>query len=339
MTTGPQPASHAAWRCLWAMALLMAVILPARAADDTILVVESYNAEMQWDTNYKEALQEALGKKYHLEYFQMDTKRLPREQHAAMADKAWAMYQALHPALVILGDDAALKLLAQRLGTTSTPVVYLGINNNPREYFDAKVIKNITGVLERPILKRNIALVSELVPHVKRALVLFDTDITSQVVRQETFEGKSQQLIGGTLVELKLVGQWEQWQAEVLKAKDHYDVIFLGLYQALHDGTGKSVNTTDQVARWTAAHAPVPIFGFWDWAVGPEKTIGGLVLYGRDQGKAAAEIALKILAGTPPERIYPVTADRGKFLYSRKQLQRFHLTLPDKIAADASFTD
>lgn len=339
MLTGPAPALRAAWRCLWAVLMLMAVALPVRAADDTILVVESYNAEMQWDANYKEALQEALGKKYHLEYFQMDTKRLPREQHAAMADKAWALYLALHPVLVILGDDAALKLLAPRLGTTATPVVYLGINNNPREYFDARVVRNITGVLERPILKRNIALVSELVPHAKRALVLFDMDITSQVVRQETFDGKSRQQIGATLVELKLVNRWEQWQAEVLNAKDNYDVIFVGLYQALHDGGGRSVNKTDQVARWTAAHTPVPIFGFWDWAVGPEKTIGGLVLYGRDQGKAAAEIALRILSGTPPERIYPVTADRGKFLYSRKQLQRFHLTLPENIAAEASYTD
>ncbi len=339
MLTVPAPAWCAACRCLWAALLLITFWLPARAADETILVVESYNAEMQWDANYKEALQEALGKKYRLEYFQMDTKRLPKEQHAAMADKAWAAYLALHPVLVILGDDAALKLLAPRLGATATPVVYLGINNNPREYFDAKVTRNITGVLERPILKRNIALVTELLPKARRALVLFDTDITSQVVRQETFEGKSRQLIGGTTVELKLVGQWEQWQAEVLNAKDNYDVIFVGLYQALHDGAGKSVNTTDQVARWTAAHTPVPIFGFWDWAVGPEKTIGGLVLYGRDQGRAAAEIALKILSGTPPERIYPVTADRGKFLYSKKQLQRYHITLPEKIAAEASYTD
>ena len=91
MIPGPLPALHAACRWLWAALLLMAVMLPARAVNDTILVIESYNAEMQWDANYKEALQESLGKKYHLEYFQMDTKRLPREQHAAMADKAWAL--------------------------------------------------------------------------------------------------------------------------------------------------------------------------------------------------------------------------------------------------------
>lgn len=318
---------------------LLLLGVSAGAAEKTILVVESYNVEMQWDVDYKEALRTALDKHYRLEFFQMDTKRLPKAQHAAMADKAWALYQTLHPALVILGDDAALKFLAPRLGTTTTPVVYLGINNNPREYFDAAVIKNITGVLERPVLKRNIAFVQRILPATRRALVLFDTDVTSQVVLRETFGGKTEQTIGGVQVELKLIEHWEQWQEQVLHAKDHYDVIFLGLYQALRDASGKSANTTDEVARWTSEHTPIPAFGFWDWAVGPEKTVGGLVLYGKDQGKAAGEMALKILGGVSPDKIYPVTADRGNFLYSRTQLRRYGIVLPPDIAAMASYTD
>lgn len=323
----------------WFAGLLFVAGAPVLAAEETIFVVESYHVEYPWDASYKEALQAELGKKYRLEYFQMDTKRLPKEKHAAMADKAWARYLALHPVLVILGDDAALQLLAQRLGATSTPVVYLGINNNPREYFDASVVKNITGVLERPALKRNIVFISEILPKARRALVLFDTDITSQVVLRETFNGKSRQTINGVDVELKLIERWEQWQTEVLNAGKNYDVIFVGLYQALHDASGKSANTADEVVRWTSEHTPVPSFGFWDFAVGPDKTIGGLVLYGKEQGKAAADIALRILAGTAPEDIYPVTADPGSFLFSRKQLLRYHIALPAKIAAEANFTD
>lgn len=311
----------------------------AWAADGTILVIESYNTEMEWDISYKRALAEGLGKKYKLEYFQMDTKRLPKEMHAAMADKAWVRYEALRPVLVILGDDAALKFLAPRLGATTTPVVYLGINNNPREYFDAALIKNITGVLERPVLKRNIAFAHQLLPHAKRALVLFDTDVTSQVVLKETFGGRNQMVIDGVVVQLRLVGEWESWQSAVLGAKGNFDMIFVGLYQALRDRSGKSVNTTDEVARWTSEHTPVPTFGFWDWAVGPDKTIGGLVLYGREQGKAAADIALRILSGTAPNKIYPKTADRGHFLFSKKQLARYGIKLPPSIAAEASFTE
>jgi ABC-type uncharacterized transport system substrate-binding protein len=329
-----------AFRCLVVVcALLAAGAAPRAAAAETILVIESYHAEFPWDAGYKEALQATLGKTYQLEFFQMDTKRLPKAQHAAMADKAWRRFLALRPALVVLGDDAALKFLAQRLGTTSVPVVYLGINNNPRKYFDAAVVKNITGVLERPALKRNIVFVRDILPKAKRALVLFDTDATSQVVLNETFDGKHRQWINGVSVELKLVDRWEQWRTEVLDARKNYDVIFIGLYQALHDANGKSVNTSDEVLRWTSDNAPVPVFCFWDFSVGADKAIGGLVLHGKEQGRAAADMALKILSGTAPETIYPVTADRGRFLFSKKQLRRFHITLPAQIAAEANYTE
>ncbi|HAT29471.1 MAG TPA: sugar ABC transporter [Janthinobacterium sp.] len=336
-------------RALCRRAVLFCLLLcpllpsPSHAAhgklDDVILVVESYNAEMPWDISYKEALQEGLGARYRLEYVQMDTKRLPKAQHAAMADKAWARYLALRPVLVVLGDDAALSLLGPRLGATTTPVVYLGINNNPRAYFDGALVKNITGVLERPVLKRNIALVKKLLPHTRSALVLFDTDITSQVVLRETFGGQRVQIIDGIRVEFRLIDNWEEWQSAVLGARAEHDVLFVGLYQALHDRAGKSVNLSDEVVRWTSEHTPIPPFCFWDWAVGANKAIGGLVLHGKEQGRAATEIALKILSGTSPSTIYPVTADRGRFLYSRKQLQRYHITLPPDLGDAVGLTD
>jgi len=66
-----------------------------KAAGGVILVVESYHAEYDWDESYTQALKEILGKDYKLEFFRMDTKRLPPEKHPAMADAAWEKYQAL----------------------------------------------------------------------------------------------------------------------------------------------------------------------------------------------------------------------------------------------------
>jgi len=188
-------------------------------------------------------------------------------------------------------------------------------------------------------MKRNIALVRRLLPTAKRALVLFDTDVTSQVVRKETFGDLASQDVSGIQVDLKLTASWEEWQHEVSTARDKYDLIFIGLYQALHDKEGRSVNTRDEVARWTSEHSPVPTFGFWDWAVGADKTAGGLVLYGYDQGKTAGDIALRILGGTQPSAIYPVTADRGRFYFSRKQLQRWGLKLPGDLSTGALLTE
>lgn len=45
----------------------------------------------------------------------MDTKRLPLKQQPQRADEAWALYQKLDPALVILGDDAAMNICRRAL--------------------------------------------------------------------------------------------------------------------------------------------------------------------------------------------------------------------------------
>ncbi|WP_426319326.1 hypothetical protein [Pseudoduganella sp. R-43] len=45
--------------------------------------------------------------------------------------------------------------------------------------------------------------------------------------------------MSGIQVDLKLIAGWEDWQHEVLNARD-------------------------EVARWTSEHAPVPTFGFCD---------------------------------------------------------------------------
>ena len=137
--------------------LLLFLLLPLSVfAQKTVFVVESYHAGFAWDASYKKALQETLGTRYKLEFFEMDTKRLPKEQHQRMSDLAWKKYLELKPDLVVLGDDAALITLVKRLAETRTPVVYLGINNNPRDYVPLTA-ENFTGVLERPLLKRSIA--------------------------------------------------------------------------------------------------------------------------------------------------------------------------------------
>ena len=310
--------------------------LNAFAEEQTILLIESYHADFAWDASYKKGIQEVLGSAYRVETFQMDTKRLPSSEHQAKADEAWAAYQRLKPTLVFLGDDAALKFLAARFAETTTPVVYLGINANLRSYLPASA-KNFTGVLERPLYARSILMLKQLLP-VKKILVLFDTDRTSQIIFAEVFEENAEFTTAQVHADIKLVKGWDEWQQEVLNAKGRYDALFVGLYQALVNQEGRHIPDTEVIA-WTSANTPVPLFGFWDFSVGAEKTIGGLVLSGEEHGRIAAEIALKVLAGSSPDQIFPQTTRSGELLFSRKQLEKFHLTLPENLSSKAKFIE
>jgi ABC-type uncharacterized transport system substrate-binding protein len=327
-----------AWRLLAALPLQLTA-LKAAAQSPTILLIESYSADFEWDAGYRAALQAKLEPACQLVSFELDTKRVPTERQAAMADQAWATYLKLKPALVILGDDAALSMLAARLAVTSTPVVYLGINNNPRAYFDPAKVRNITGVLERPLVKRNVALLRKILPAARRVLFLFDTGMTSTVIYHEIFQRTPRQQIEGLEVDVKLVEGWRAWQDEIMAAqRNGYNAIYLGSYQAVRDD-GTAPPSSNNMLRWSSAHAQVPLFSLWDFVVGADKAVGGLVLEGREQGMAAADIALRILGGAAPGSIYPVTAQRGRFVFSRTQLARHHITLPADIAAQSRLLD
>lgn len=315
--------------------LILFVCSPLAAS---VLVIESYHKEYGWDSRYRQAIKETLATHYLVNFFEMDTKRLPPEQHQQRAELAWQTYLSLKPQLVILGDDNALRMLGHRFGKTTTPVVYLGINNNPRDY-NIHRYPNITGVLERPLLKRSILSIKKILPRANSILVMFDSGPTSQASVEGIFSGKRLLHSAGVTTELKLNDTWRQWQESILNAsKQGFDAIAIGLYHTLVDAQGKHIDA-NEVIKWTSAHSTLPLFAFWDFAVGQHKTLGGLVLEGYDQGSQAAQLTLKILQGTPPNQLRPITSNHGRYIYSRSQLNRFDLTLPPDIQQTAILVD
>jgi ABC-type uncharacterized transport system substrate-binding protein len=321
------------------MIVLMLVASPLSAfAQKTIFAVESYHAEYPWDAGYRKALEETLGAKYKLTFFEMDTKRVPADQYQKMSDLAWQKYLALKPDLVVLGDDSALKFLATRFSGTKTPVVYLGINGNPRTYVP-ETAENFTGVLERPLLKRSIAYIQTMIPGTKKIVVLFDASVTAQIVKKESFEDKDSVLINGITVDLKLLGTMKAWQDAIPSLKGKYDACVVGLFQSVVDAEGKAVDGEDLIA-WVSKNSQIPPFAFWDFGVGENRTIGGLVLYGKDMGIMAAGVVKKVLEeGKAPKSLIPIFNDQGLFLFGKAQLAKWRIILPKDILATATLID
>ncbi|PKG37435.1 ABC transporter substrate-binding protein [Psychromonas sp. Urea-02u-13] len=306
-------------------------------AKKKVLVIESYHSEFSWDKSYIEGLKSILGEDYELSYFQMDTKRLAVKEHQQQADAAWLHYQLLQPELVILGDDNALKYLGKRFTSTETPVIYLGINNNPRNY-ELHKSKNITGVLERPLIKRSVSNLSH--GKAKKVLILFDSSHTSQTILEEKFANNKHAIISNIQVDIALINDWSTWQEKVLQsAENQYDILFIGLYHTIKDQDNNHIPAAE-VLDWTIQNTPIPPFAFWDFSIGEDKAIGGLVLSGYEQGKLAAQMAKIILeTSVHPYQLGTQTALKGRYLFSRQQLSRFSITLPEKIKKRATFVD
>jgi len=304
--------------------LLLNSNLSAKKKD--IFVIESYHQDYIWSTNYRNAIKEELGSQYNLTFFYMDTKRLPVSKHQESAQKAWNMYKDLNPELVILGDDNALKYLGPKLSKTKTNVVYLGINNNPRKYFNYIRTKNITGVLERPLLRRSIFYVKELLD-VKKVLLLFDSGISSQVIFTEVFRKKSKLVLRDVEVNVLLVEKFDIWKKAILDAKrNDYDAIVISSYHTIKDKDDKHVRPS-KIWEWTSKNITVPPFAFWNFAVGKNKAIGGYVISGREQGLEASKLVLEILEDENYTIGFPSVVEKGYLLFSETQVKKWGISL------------
>lgn len=308
------------------------LISPAFAAK--ILVIESYHAQYQWDIGYKKAIEDKLANNNQLHYFEMDTKRLPKSQYLHRAKLAWQRYIELKPDVVILADDNALKFVGPMLAKTDTPVVYLGINNNPRNYAISGA-PNITGVLERPLVKRSIMTITDILPETSKLLILFDSSNTAHTSLENVFNNESLTSISHVQVDIQLIEKYELWQQQIMQAQDNqFDAIVIGLFHTLRDSFGEHVDE-ENVLAWSSANSQLPIFALWDFAVGQDKTIGGLVLESYQQGLEASKLVEKILSGTAPQQLFPTTSVPGVYMFSRTQLARFNITLPQQYQTSA----
>ncbi|WP_179958174.1 ABC transporter substrate-binding protein [Chitinimonas arctica] len=314
--------------CLWICAAF-AGELPK------VLVVESYHAAYLWDAGYTGALQHGLAGRAKLSFFEMDTKRLPKESHAAMGDKAWALIQASKPDAVVLGDDAALKFLGPRLAGSRLPVVYLGINGSPTTYLD-KPAPNITGVLERPSIRQTLLLAKQMQPELKRILVLLDTDLTSKQMYDYTFQSRPRQMVAGIDVSVQLVDTLAAWQKAVQSFSGPDHALLMLTYFSLKEG--ERPVSGQEVLEWTTGKAGIPTYCNNDYAIGRGLAMAGYVNAAAEQGAQAVPLILAKLAD-PMRVMPPVTPSTYRLLISRSAIARWGIAVPRELQEKAEWVD
>jgi hypothetical protein len=317
---------------LFAVAVVV-YALPGAAAQRRVLLVQSYDPSLPWTGQCERGIRSALPKSVQLDIFYLDSKRLPPFEYGRKVDEALALFRRTSPDLVMLGDDNALRLLGPAFAATGVPVVYFGINNNPRSYFKT-LPPNVVGIIERIPLFHWIRLLTQIMPNAKNILVLMDDSPTSKGIFDTNFMGRRSVTFDGRTVECELTGSWETWRELVLAGGR--DFILMPIYHALQDRAGKHVDY-ETVVRWMSARSPVPVFADQDYAVGDRGVVGALVVVGDEHGAIAGRMAARILQG---ERIADLSTrndQKGRLFFNKHQLARFGLVLPPDIAGRAVY--
>lgn len=315
------------FRWLIPAVIISVVSVHAKALD--VFFVHSYHKGYPWVQSYYTSFLQELGP-YSVKDFEMDTKRLPDTEFNRQAERALKNISVSGPDLVVLSDDNALRLLGPELIRQNIPLVFLGINANPRHYLT--MTDKVAGILERPLYKRSVAELHRIIPQLTKILVLLEASTTSQAIIDSSFYGKTRHNIDGTEIYVEQINHFTDWRRRVVSARSQqYDVIILGNYARIKDQTQQPI-PLDTVTLWTSKHSPVPVFAFWKFSAGKDRAIGGLLLSGADQGKQAAIIARHYLkTGSMPQPLVR-TPKKGEFIFSLSEMKRWRLSLPEDIA-------
>lgn len=314
------------------------ILLSTFGAKQKILIIGSYHNTFIWQSEYLRGIKSNLGDNYDYTIYEMDTKRIVPELFQSKASEAIKIYEKLKPDLVLVGDDNALLYTKEYFKDKPVPYVFLGINGNLRDYFVTRP-NNFTGVLERPIYKRNVQFIKDCLPNIKKILILYDNSDLSEIIFSDYFESKAKSDILGVETNFLRTNNYSEWKKIILEESKLYDAVLIGVYATLRDDKGKPISD-EEVITWTSKNIKKPIFSTWEYAVGKTKTIGGLVLSPYNQGYEAAEIVREILVNkVKPISIYPVTATKGEYIISKTQLNNWKLVIPLKYKSEIRFVD
>ncbi|MCK6263651.1 hypothetical protein KP803_10240 [Vibrio sp. ZSDE26] len=311
------------------MCILSLCAVSFLALPNTVLLIESYHSEFEWDESYIKGLEKTLGSAGELHTFQMNTKRISAERYEESARNALQAYQDLKPSVVVLGDDNAFNFMYPKLFNEPISIVFLGINSNPRHLLQEYQGKaSVTGVLEQPLFVKTMGDIGELIQgQDKKVRVMFDSGVTSKLAID--YMEKQTAAISRSLkidIELQAISTEMEWHESVLGAKeDGVSAIVIGLYHTLINEKKQSVSA-DTILSWTNKNSTVPLFGFWDFSIGKGKAAGGVVLFGQLQGEQAGVLIMRILNGEQADSIPIQIGKKGRAIYSPIEMERWGLT-------------
>ena len=300
---------------------------------ENVLIIHSYHDKLVWVQEINAGLGAELSGRVGLRFHYMDTKRIPPSEFSMASERALEVVDEAQANVVVICDDNALRLLGLQVSQRS-PLVFCGINGAIRSnYPELAQSTQITGVLERPLIQRTaIEMNRSLGLESKSALVLLGNSTTAKAFYENDLHSKSRiQVNKNFALDVKQVATYAQFQELILSSKaEGFDFVLAAGFYAMRDDSDKKLDVA-VLEQWLNERSPLPVFTVHGQSVGAGKLVGGMAIDGESMGHEAGLLVKQILdTGVLPRSIPFVTKNRGKFIFSRHELERWGLTLsPD----------
>lgn len=319
--------------CACVLVLLALAWIPtARAdgADARILFINSYHRGYSWSDGIEDGLRERLeasGRKIELSIEYLDSRRFAYgTQIEPLAQAMEAKYANYRPDLIVVSDNAAFDFVIryrERL-FSGLPIVFCGFNNFRPEVIAG--ISNITGVNEEISIEDAVAMALKIHPRTRTlAFIVSTADASSkriaEVAEQSVFPELRKRFDVVVLKDASIDAI-----RRALSALPKDSLLFLS-GQVSDQGFGRALTPAEN-GRLISAVSPFPAYTFWDFHLG-SGVLGGHIITGPEQGHKAAEIALRVLDGTPADSIPVVMTTPTRDVFEYPVMERFGVSFAD----------
>ena len=302
---------------------LLIVSLPLFAAPlRTVLFLNSYHPGYTWSDDITRGIQEVLtlegGYDLRLEY--LDTKRVqPTGYLQHFAELLALKYDHLSDvSLIITSDDNAFNFIKsyRSLLGPDIPLIFTGLNNFTPERIAG--MSQVTGIEETTADLETARLIIQLHPDITDLVVVHD-QTTSGKINGERFRTLAEPYLPENVHIHYLTNITFAELQEALAALPETAVLLRR--QFVQDNMGVLITQEELTAM--LAETGLPVYSLNDSAMGHGWMVGGFMVTGVSQGRAAGELAQRVLElGVAPDDIPVNTQGVHEHLFDYLALER-----------------
>lgn len=300
-----------------------------------VLFINSYHRGYSWSDGIEDGLRERLAdseRPIELSMEFLDSRRFAYGQQVEFLAQAMAAkYSHYRPDVVVVADNAAFDFVAQYRQDlfAEIPIVFCGYNNFRPAVLDG--LDNITGVNEEIAIMDTVEMALQIHPRTETLVFIVSTGEESskrikEVAEESIFPTLRQRFEVVVLADTPI----EEIQARLATLPPNTLVFLSG--QTSTQGDGRALTPVENGQLITRV-SPFPAYTFWDFHLG-EGAIGGRIITGPEQGNAAADLTLRILAGTAADDIPVIMTTPTRDIFDYSVMRKFGLR-PRDLPADA----
>ena len=317
--------------CLLIFTLVSLCVAYSETKQFKVLVVMSYETTYRWCSEIKEGVEHVLGKTCDIKYFYMDTK-IDIKGGPQKAKEAFEVFKKFKPDGVIVADDngQSMFVVPYLKDKFKTPVMFCGVNAEPEKY--GYPSKNVSGILERQLIKESIIFIQQLLPNINTMafVIRHDSSTAAGIAAQIKREKKGYPV---KAFDTALINNINEGKDFIKKNKNKYDALFMVSLEGLPDEKGKPMTEKDVIKTLKNLYKK-PTLGIEKFGV-QYGSLCAIIQTGQEQGTVSAEMLLKAMKGTPVAKI-PITRNKiGKRVINMDSLNSLNLKPDPKILTDA----